>query len=82
MSLEEHVAKANFVPEAVHENLMFGTPEEVVRKLRGYEALGIDSYGFGANLGLPHDLTMRSLELFANEVMPHFTPVHAEAVAD
>jgi flavin-dependent trigonelline monooxygenase, oxygenase component len=82
MSLEEHVAKANFFPEAVHENLMFGTPEEVVRKLRGYEALGIDSYGFGANLGLPHHLTMRSLELFATEVMPHFTPVETEAVAD
>ena len=82
ISLEEHAAKANFVPEAVHENLMFGTPSEVVRKLRGYEALGIDSYCYGANLGLPHDLTMRSLELFANEVMPHFAPVEAAAVAD
>ncbi len=82
ISLADHAAKANFVPEAIHENLMFGTPDEVVRKLRAYEAVGVDLYCFGANLGLPHELTMRSLELFASEVMPHFTRVEAEAAAD
>lgn len=79
MSLEEHAAKGNFTPEAIHENLMFGTPDEVVRKLRAYERAGVESYLYGANLGLPHEQTMRSLELFATAVMPHFAPVKAAA---
>ena len=48
-------------------------PDEVVAKLRRYEAAGIDVFNYNANFGLPHDQIVRSLKLFIDEVMPHFT---------
>lgn len=68
----DRIASGDYQPEAIHENLMFGTPDEVITKLRRYEALGIDQFCLSASFGLPHATAMRSLELFAKEVMPHF----------
>ena len=58
--------------QAMRENLVIGTPEQVVEKLEAYAAIGVDSFGYGGNFGLPPDVTRRSLELFIDEVMPHF----------
>lgn len=68
----------------IHQAMMFGTPEEVVERLRAYEALGFDYFCYGANFDLPHAQARRSLELFIEEVMPHFqararTPAAADA---
>ncbi len=70
--LEDMPQSADLTPEAVRENLMFGTPDEVVRKLKRYEAVGVEEFCLGATFGLDHDMTKRSIELFAREVMPHF----------
>ena len=51
---------------------MFGTPEQVVARLRECQAAGVDQFCYGASFGLPHDMALRSLELFITEVMPHF----------
>jgi alkanesulfonate monooxygenase SsuD/methylene tetrahydromethanopterin reductase-like flavin-dependent oxidoreductase (luciferase family) len=51
---------------------MFGTPDQVIDRIRRYARLGVDHYCYGASFGLPHDLAMRSLELFGREVMPCF----------
>lgn len=59
-------------PEVLRDNLMFGTPEQVVERIRHYERLGVDHYCYGASFGLPHDVAIRSLELFGRQVMPHF----------
>ena len=59
--------------------MVFGTPEQVVAKLRQYAAVGVDQFCYGASFGLPHDVAMRSLELFITEVMPHFASQPAEA---
>jgi len=59
-------------PEALRDNLMFGTPDHVIARLRHYERLGVDHYCYGASFGLPHDVAMRSLNLFGRHVMPHF----------
>jgi len=53
-------------------NMMFGTPDEIVAKLRQYEAAGVDVFTYNASFGLPHDVAVRSLKLFAHEVMPRF----------
>ena len=52
---------------------MFGTPDEVVAKLRRYEDLGVDEFVYYASLGLGLAEQKRSMELFSNEVMPAFT---------
>ena len=60
-------------PRMLHDNLMFGTPDEVVSKLRAYEALGVDHFTYYASLGLGLKAQKRSLELFISDVMPAFT---------
>ena len=53
-------------------NLMFGTPDEVIAKLKTYETLGVDEFIYYASLGLGHAEQKRSMELFCKEVIPAF----------
>ncbi len=65
--------RAEYDPEMLSRNLMFGTPDEVIAKLKLYEALGVDEFIYYASLGLGLAEQKRSMELFCNEVMPAFT---------
>ena len=58
--------------ESLHKNMLFGTPDEVIEKLKRYQALGVDEFIYYASLGLGHKEQKRSLELFCKEVMPAF----------
>ncbi|MBL94389.1 MAG: LLM class flavin-dependent oxidoreductase [Magnetovibrio sp.] len=58
--------------QMLKENLLFGTPEEAIRKLRLYEAIGVDHFIYYASLGLGLKEQKKSLDLFINEVMPAF----------
>ena len=62
----------DYNPERVRDGMVVGTPEQVVAKLKQYAAVGVDQFCYGASFGLPHDVAIRSLELFITEVMPHF----------
>jgi flavin-dependent trigonelline monooxygenase, oxygenase component len=64
--------RAEYDPEMLSRNLMFGTPDEVIAKLKAYEALGVDAFIYYASLGLGLAEQKRSLELFVKEVMPAF----------
>ncbi|HEV2550248.1 MAG TPA: LLM class flavin-dependent oxidoreductase [Stellaceae bacterium] len=80
------VANRNeYEPGFVRENMMFGTPDEVVKKIRFYQACGVDNFCYGASFGMPFDAQLRSLRLFISDVMPHFqkkeTPVERTADA-
>ena len=59
-------------PKMLHDNLMFGTPDQVIAKLNLYVELGVDEFTYYASLGLGQVEQKRSLELFINEVMPAF----------
>ena len=59
-------------PKMLHDNLLFGTPDEVIDKLRLYEEIGVDEFIYYASLGLGHKEQLRSMQLFINEVMPAF----------
>jgi alkanesulfonate monooxygenase SsuD/methylene tetrahydromethanopterin reductase-like flavin-dependent oxidoreductase (luciferase family) len=59
-------------PRMLHDNLMFGTPDEIIAKLGPYEDLGVDAFIYYASLGLGQPEQKRSLELFVNEVIPAF----------
>lgn len=58
--------------DMLEENLMFGDPDTVIGKLRGYEDLGVDAFIYYASMGLDMDLQKRSLQLFIDRVMPAF----------
>ena len=64
--------RSNYDPESIRENLMFGTPDEVIRKLQVYEEEGVDQYTLGLSFNLPFELQQKTLRLFIDEVMPHF----------
>ena len=64
--------RAEYDPEMLSRNLMFGTPDEVIAKLKEYEAIGVDDFIYYASLGLGLKEQKRSLELFCNEVIPAF----------
>jgi flavin-dependent trigonelline monooxygenase, oxygenase component len=76
---EQLANRDDYKPEAIRDSMMFGTPEQVVARLREYQAAGVDQFCFGASFGLPHDMALRSLELFITEVMPHFVSQPAGA---
>ena len=61
---------------------LYGTPEVVAERLEVVRGMGINhiisNFGFP---GLPHEKTLRSLELFASEVMPHFEQATTGAAA-
>jgi alkanesulfonate monooxygenase SsuD/methylene tetrahydromethanopterin reductase-like flavin-dependent oxidoreductase (luciferase family) len=65
--------RAEYDPGMLHENLMFGTPDEVIAKLKLYQDLGVDAFIYYASLGLGQAEQKRSLELFVDEVIPAFT---------
>ena len=53
-------------------NLMLGSPDQVVDKLRMYQGMGVDAFIYYASMGLNMDQQKRSLRLFIDEVMPKF----------
>ncbi|MEM9043747.1 MAG: LLM class flavin-dependent oxidoreductase [Pseudomonadota bacterium] len=59
-------------PAMLEENLLFGSPETVITKLKRYEALGVDAFIYYASMGLDMEAQRRSLKLFIDEVMPAF----------
>ena len=65
--------RAEYDPGMLHENLMFGTPDQAIAKLKLYQDLGVDAFIYYASLGLGQAEQKRSLELFVNEVIPAFT---------
>ena len=71
--------QAEYTAEHLHRNLILGTPDEAIAKLKPYEALGVDYFCYNAAYGLPLEYQKSSLKLFINEVMPEFQEVNKVA---
>ncbi len=71
--LEQLENNAFVDPDMLEENLMFGSPEQVVQKLQRYQGIGVDSFLYYASMGLGQTEQKRSLQLFIDEVMPAFS---------
>ena len=70
--LEQLDGNARVDPDMLEENLMLGTPDQIIAKLKQYEALGVDAFIYYASMGLDMDVQKRSMTLFINDVMPEF----------
>ena len=64
--------QAEYAPDNLLENLVLGTPEQAIAKLKRYEALGVDYFCYNGAYGLPLEQQKASLKLFIDEVMPAF----------
>lgn len=72
VSLDDVAGRDNYNPERIRENMLFGTPDEVIEKLLEYEAAGVDQLCLGLNFNLPYQYQKRTLELFSKEIIPFF----------
>jgi alkanesulfonate monooxygenase SsuD/methylene tetrahydromethanopterin reductase-like flavin-dependent oxidoreductase (luciferase family) len=72
LDLGDIANRAEYDAKMLSTNLMFGTPDEVIAKLRPYADLGVDEFTYYASLGLGLKEQKRSLELFCKEVIPAF----------
>lgn len=58
-------------------NLIAGSPDTCIEKLKMYERLGVDHVILYAAFGTDHVRTMKSLRRFTERVMPHFNKENA-----
>ena len=70
--LEDLTGREQYQAEMLEANLMFGGPDQVIEKLKRYEAAGVDDFIYYASMGLGLAEQKRSMELFCREVAPAF----------
>jgi len=70
--LSELEGREQYDPVMLEQNLMFGTPDTVIKRLEVYDELGVDQFIYYASMGLDHESQKRSLQLFCDEVVPVF----------
>ncbi|TIM11151.1 LLM class flavin-dependent oxidoreductase [Mesorhizobium sp.] len=69
---DEIAAMPQYAPDKIRQNLVIGEAEDVIARLKAYEALGYDQYSIWIDSGLPHERKKKSLQLFVDKVMPAF----------
>lgn len=69
---EEMAANGMLSPDVMRKNLPIGTAEEVISRLKAYEALGYDEYSMWIDTGMSFERKKASLERFIADVMPAF----------
>ena len=72
IALKDLENRDQYNPEMLKTNLMFGTPQQIVEKLKIYQNLGVDEFIYYATFGLGIKAQKKSLELFIDRVMPNF----------
>ncbi|WP_137154329.1 LLM class flavin-dependent oxidoreductase [Rhizobium sp. FKL33] len=72
LSEEDIAANAMLGPDVMRANMPIGTSDEVIGRLKAYEALGYDEYSFWIDTGMSFERKKASLERFIAEVMPAF----------
>ncbi|MDB6182571.1 LLM class flavin-dependent oxidoreductase [Paracoccus fistulariae] len=72
LSDAEIAAHPFYSPEAMERDLVIGEPQDVIRRLKHYEALGYDEYAFWIDSSMTFARKKASLQRFIAEVMPAF----------
>lgn len=72
LSEEEMAANPQISPAVMRANLPVGTPDEVIQRLKKYQAMGYDEFSLWIDTGMPFARKKGSLERFIGEVMPAF----------
>ena len=73
ISEDEIAANAMLSPEVMRTNMPVGTADEVIARLKVYEAQGYDEYSFWIDSGMSFARKKASLERFIADVMPAFS---------
>lgn len=62
----------DLAPEALRKNMMIGKPDEIIARLKGYEAMGVDEYSIWVDNSLSFEEKRDSIQLFIDHVAPAF----------
>ena len=71
--LQELEGREQYEPTMLEQNLMFGSPETVIEKIKIYEQLGVDEFIYYASMGLSHAGRSVHLSYFAMKSFPNFS---------
>lgn len=66
----------------IEDALVIGSADQCLEKVAAYAQLGIDEFIVNMGFGASHADVMRSMEIFAEKVMPHFTVAGKRQHAD
>ncbi|MDL4915165.1 MAG: LLM class flavin-dependent oxidoreductase [Enterobacterales bacterium endosymbiont of Blomia tropicalis] len=69
---EEMAANTYYSAAAMRKNLAIGTANEIITRLKHYEALGYDEFALWIDSGMTFERKKASLMRFINQVMPEF----------
>lgn len=72
LTQEEIDANEMYAPELMRSNNIVGAADEVITRLKHYEALGYDEYAFWIDMGMSFERKKASLQRFISDVMPAF----------
>lgn len=70
--VEKFAERPEMQPESLHKAAMIGTPEEIIARLKTYEDMGIDEFGYWIDNSMTHEEKQESLRLFIEHVVPAF----------
>lgn len=72
LSEEEIAANSYYSAESMRKNLAIGHPDEVIARLKNYQAMGYDEYALWLDSGMTFARKKASLERFIRYVAPEF----------
>ncbi|ESR23747.1 LLM class flavin-dependent oxidoreductase [Lutibaculum baratangense] len=72
LSEEEMAANAMYAPEIMMKNLIIGTPDLVIDRVKRIEAMGYDQFSFWIDSGMSFERKKASLRRFIDQVLPAF----------
>lgn len=72
LSADEMAANAMMSPEMMRNNLLIGTAEEVITRLKKYEDMGYDEFSLWLDNGMSPTTKKQQLARFIDEIMPAF----------
>jgi alkanesulfonate monooxygenase SsuD/methylene tetrahydromethanopterin reductase-like flavin-dependent oxidoreductase (luciferase family) len=69
---EDLDACPQYTPEKLRQTLVVGKPDEVISRLKSYEAMGYNQYSFWIDNHMSFETKKRTLERFIADVVPAF----------
>lgn len=63
---------ADIMPDALRKGVMIGTPDEIIARLKGYEAMGVDEYSVWVDSSMTFEEKRDSVRLFIDKIAPAF----------
>ena len=68
----EREANPQYAPDVMRKNMVIGTPEQVIERLKKFQALGYDEFSIWVDSHMSFEQKSKSLKLFIDKVLPAF----------